>query len=159
MLDQIPSSHTPMGNFKSKKKITSNSLHHQREAVYSGRSNRSKSKAGSHLIQPYHEYGSYHPGQSSPLDNHQPTDKIQIKASMLYKEKPDIPDSKSQNQRKGILPQLRMTSGVINQNSEINGNLSTQNKRLNQAGNQIVYANLNPSRNKELQIGSQVNSP
>ena len=73
---------------------------------------------------------------------------------MLYKEKPDIPDSKSQNQRKGILPQLRMTSGVINQNSEINGNLSTQNKRLNQAGNQIVYANLNPSRNKELQIGS-----
>ena len=59
-----------MGNFKSKKKITSNSLHHQREANYSGRSNRSKSKAASHFAQPYHEYGSYHPASNSPLDSH-----------------------------------------------------------------------------------------
>ena len=70
LLDQFPSSKTPMGNFKSKRKITSNSLQQQREASFSGRSNRSKSKAECHLMQPYHEYGSYQPASGSPLDSH-----------------------------------------------------------------------------------------
>ena len=157
LLDQFPSSKTPMGNFKSKKKITSNSLQQQREASYSGRSNRSKSKAECHFIQPYHEYGSYQPTSGSPLDNHQPTDKLPIKASMLYKDKQEQHDSKSQNPRRGMLPQLRTTGGVINQNSEINGN-AMQNQRFKPSGSQIVYSNLNPSRNKDIHT-SQVNSP